>query len=568
LQACAREAGFDVTVFYANLQFAARIGEQRYEAIVEGHPAQLGGERVFARAAFCRRTPGVDLQLNAVPISADDGFTPDDLIAAEQAAVEFCQDMGARIAAFDCDVVGCSSSFDQTAASVALLAAVKRMRPETVTIIGGANCEGEMAEAIAALAPDIDHVFAGECEDAFPGFLRTLQTCGRGTTERIVRGAPCRDLNAIPPLDYSEYFQQSSDVVPQWRERQIWVQCETSRGCWWGQKSHCTFCGLNGEGMAFRQKRPDRALDELLSLTARHPSCKMAVTDNIMPHNYFSTVLPRLAEQKPDTVIFYEQKANLTLAKARLLARAGITYIQPGIEALSTPLLQRMRKGVSARQNIALLRYCRSLDILPRWNLLADFPGDTIDDYSPTLALLPLLHHLHPPNGVSRLSIDRFSPYFDEPARFGITAVEPVPAYRDAFPPGTDLHRLAYHFTGQFHSSCRDDPTIIARLQDGVVAWRAAWLQPDQPPPVLHVTPLGDNAFLLIDSRGIEGCPEFRVLDRAQAAATLVGAPIERAPLAPWAITAKFAVVLDDWSVPLATADDTVLDAFEAGTAA
>ena len=41
---------------------------------------------------------------------------------------------------------------------------------------------------------------------------------------------------------------------------------ETSRGCWWGAKSHCTFCGLNGETMAFRSKSPRRALDELEQL--------------------------------------------------------------------------------------------------------------------------------------------------------------------------------------------------------------------------------------------------------------------------------------------------------------
>ena len=29
---------------------------------------------------------------------------------------------------------------------------------------------------------------------------------------------------------------------------------ETSRGCWWGERSHCTFCGLNGMGMTYRSK--------------------------------------------------------------------------------------------------------------------------------------------------------------------------------------------------------------------------------------------------------------------------------------------------------------------------
>jgi hypothetical protein len=36
---------------------------------------------------------------------------------------------------------------------------------------------------------------------------------------------------------------------------------ETSRGCWCGAVSHCTFCGLNGEGMAYRRKSPQRVID-------------------------------------------------------------------------------------------------------------------------------------------------------------------------------------------------------------------------------------------------------------------------------------------------------------------
>jgi len=32
---------------------------------------------------------------------------------------------------------------------------------------------------------------------------------------------------------------------------------ETSRGCWWGERSHCTFCGLNGLDLAYRATRCD-----------------------------------------------------------------------------------------------------------------------------------------------------------------------------------------------------------------------------------------------------------------------------------------------------------------------
>src|SRR5207237_3798341 len=117
---------------------------------------------------------------------------------------------------------------------------------------------------------------------------------------------------------------------PDLDEKQIWLPWETSRGCWWGQKRHCTFCGLNGEGMEFRARSADRTIADLQDLLARYPECNIAMSDNIMPHSYFRTVLPQLALIRPKAEIFYEQKANLTLQKVRALARAGITRIQPG----------------------------------------------------------------------------------------------------------------------------------------------------------------------------------------------------------------------------------------------
>src|SRR5262249_46480802 len=144
-------------------------------------------------------------------------------------------------------------------------------------------------------------------------------------------------------------------------KKEIWLPYESSRGCWWGARQHCTFCGLNGETMAFRQKSPDRMIDGVKRLLARYPSQNIAMIDNILPHSYFRTVLPRLAEDPPAARIYYEIKSNLTLNQVELLRRAGVERAQPGIEALSSSLLQRMKKGVLARQNLALLRYGRAV---------------------------------------------------------------------------------------------------------------------------------------------------------------------------------------------------------------
>jgi ribosomal peptide maturation radical SAM protein 1 len=593
LQACGREAGFEVGVFYANLLYASRIGLLDYAALANGQVDWLLGERLFAEAAF--GTPVAALAEFGARLAADRSaslsrarryvdqlsdaagvvteveqlrFSPEDLVRYGEAATALVEELTEAIAARGYRVVGATTSFDQTAAAVALLAAVKARQPGVVTVIGGANCEGEMAHGVAALSSAVDHVFAGESEATFTALLDSLRD---GTPpERVVVGAPCHDLDGLPTPDPGDYFAQVEAVLPELAQEPLWIAYESSRGCWWGETSHCTFCGLNGEGMGFREKSPERVLSDLRSLIASAPTNRVAMTDNIMPHRFHKTLIPALAEAGLDAHLFYEQKANLSLARVRDLVAAGVQTIQPGIEALVTPLLKRMAKGVLGRQNVALLRYAVATGLRVKWNLLHDFPGDEEDDYRSTLALVPLLRHLTPPNALTALALDRFSPYHGDPAAHGITDVAPLSGYADVFgaaagDPET-VARLAYHFTGEWESAARRAPDLAGALWGAVEAWKAAW---DGEPPVLRVHRVGRSTYALTDTRGLTGddgapFPTHATLTEPQAAAVLVGGPRGKVPTEGWALRRGYAVDMDGWCVPLATADPNLLADMEA----
>jgi magnesium-protoporphyrin IX monomethyl ester (oxidative) cyclase len=62
-----------------------------------------------------------------------------------------------------------------------------------------------------------------------------------------------QDLDGLPYPTFDDYFAQLRTTSFAKRVLPALVM-ETSRGCWWGAKHHCTFCGLNAEGMAFRSK--------------------------------------------------------------------------------------------------------------------------------------------------------------------------------------------------------------------------------------------------------------------------------------------------------------------------
>lgn len=572
LQSCAAEVGVRIRVLYANLLLGAEIGELNYQAVCYAPSGALLGERFFTAAAYGIPPLGYDTSYLSYFENSTERYDDEveidleNLQRLEPEVRKWADTIATAIVSRGYKVVGCTTTFEQTAASVALLNRVKQLCPETITIIGGANCDGEMAEGILSLGAQIDYVFAGESEVSFPEFMRQVLS-GKPPTDRIIPGQPCMNLDALPTPNFSEFYEQFALTLPDSllaENSLILLPYETSRGCWWGEKHHCTFCGLNAQTMKHREKSPDRVIEELQCLLANHPNKKVCVVDNIMPRSYFRTLLPRLPAEMPGLLAFYEQKSNLSMENVLDLKTAGICEIQPGIEALSTSLLRRMDKGVSARQNIALMRYARAIGLNLTWNLLYAFPGDQVEDYEQTLALIPLLRHLAPPSGLSHLSIDRFSPYFDFPERYGVSNVRPMVGYASVLPTTADVMKIAYHFVGDYRSASRETPELMERLKKEVEKWISLWRMNEEALPALAITSLSDDTFLLMDTRGLEEAEEIQFLDREQTAVALAGRRLEeRDSLVEWALAAKLVVELDSFFVPLATAEPELLREFE-----
>src|SRR5262249_45819744 len=161
--------------------------------------------------------------------------------------------------------------------------------------------------------------------------------------------AVVEDMDSLAVPDYDDYFARIQSAS--WtHDVDIHLLIETSRGCWWGAKKHCTFCGLNGATMAYRSKSPDRAFQEVTGLVTRDGVNHVECLDNILDNRYITKVFPRIIESNLGIELFYEVKANLRLDQLQTMRAAGVASIQPGIESLSTAVLQLMQKGVSAAQ--------------------------------------------------------------------------------------------------------------------------------------------------------------------------------------------------------------------------
>ncbi|MEU4420226.1 RiPP maturation radical SAM C-methyltransferase [Actinoplanes sp. NPDC024001] len=491
LAAVARAHGFAARTLHANLDLAAQLGAERYGLLAE-HRGPLIGEWLFSVEAFGAAAP--DPRGRFPARFADDlgylGESGETLLDLRRHAVPaFLDGLLEAVPWQEAGVVGFSSTFQQNAASFALARRLKRRFPHLFVVVGGANFDDEMGPELLRGVDAVDAAIIGEGERALPALLTALADGGDLATvpglahragERVVVNPPAAPavLDELPPPDYSEYFTRAEQLglLRRAAHRAVWIPFESARGCWWGQRHHCTFCGLNGATMRFRAKSPQRLLDELAHQTRQYRSFRFEAVDNILDMRYLREVFPRLIEDGAGYEIFYESTAMLTRAQLRMLARAGVTRLQPGLESLSSHVLGLMNKGTTAARNINLLRWARYYGIDVAWNVLWGFPGETAPDYAGQAAIVPHLRHLQPPGSAGRIWLERFSPLYTQ------TSVRhPESSYSYVYPRSVDLQRVAYFFEWEQPAPLPD--AAYDELRTAIAGWSTAWAA--GPPPAL-----------------------------------------------------------------------------------
>jgi ribosomal peptide maturation radical SAM protein 1 len=534
LKSALRAAGIPSRVFYSHLRYAQQFGVSFYTAVAGNYSGvtDLTGDWLFSHTLFeskpddtqrylatLRRPRRPDQELGWAEL---EGYIAEMQIArmGSSAFVDGCVEAilqtGAR-------VVGFTSVYQQNVASLAVAQRLKRLRPDILTVFGGANFESVTGREQFERFPFIDIVFSGESEQRFPWVVERLlrgERLGKlvGVLAREhLSGGPSfpgsgdtmlRELDRLPVPDFSDFFTQWEEARLEGAPKPV-VPFETSRGCWWGQKQHCTFCGLNGESMAFRSKSPERALAEFTEVTQAYPGRSVVVVDNILDMKYFKSFIPELAARSNPVDIFYEVKANLTHEQVRLLRAARVMELQPGIENLSDHVLRLMRKGVTGMQNLQLMKWCKEFGINVIWSMLWGFPGEESAEYARMTEVVPLLTHLAPPMGGFSILLERFSPNFNEAKARGFKDVSPVPAYFFIYDlPEAALQNIAYFFSYQYEDG-RDVASYAQPLARRIVEWKA-----EHATSALYSLDKGDH-LRIVDRRKVAPSP-FVILKGAE----------------------------------------------------
>lgn len=524
LKAALLRDGIACDLRYFNLRFAALIGETYHDQIVDSISYPLIGEWLFAEALFGDQIPAPEAYFANVldPAMQFSSYAESHIVnqradilhirAMVRPFLEECMD---SVAWNEYALVGFASVFQQNVAALALAKRLKERYPHLAIVFGGANCDGEMGPALHRLFPYVDYVCVGEGDLNFPILVKDIldgvpvrdipgivRRVDNETVLPTVPGASVKDMDALPYPIFDDYVEEIKKY--HFVKMDPYLFMETSRGCWWGEKSHCTFCGSNGSVMFFRSKSPDRAINEILHLTENYAIKKIQTVDDIMDIRYFRDVLPRLKALNLPIELFYETKANLRKDQVFQFRDSGVLAIQPGIESLSTSILKLMRKGVTMLQNIQLLRWCAEYMIAPYWNVLAGFAGEDPEEYVRQAELVPLIMHLPSPQPLRLVKLQRFAPMFFNSEQFGLRNVRAMKAYEYIYPfPIEDLNELAFQFDFEFGDG-RKPMTYVNVLKKAVEEWASL-----DNNAVLHSRVVGEE-LLIRDTRQIALQEEYR----------------------------------------------------------
>jgi radical SAM superfamily enzyme YgiQ (UPF0313 family) len=281
---------------------------------------------------------------------------------------------------------------------------VKAHRPGCQVVWGGWHPSLFATECLHE--PAIDVAVVGQGEDTFTEIVSRLADGGtvEGCPGTFVRGSsqssagpprPLRDLNALPPHDYSllpveRYFTLKG-------KRQI--DYISSQGC----RFRCAFCADPAVyARGWTGLEPERVASEAATLQRVYAMEELAFQDETFFTHPART--DRLADELLRRGVNVAWTATLRADQAcrmgeALFAKAvqsGLRRVMIGVESGSQETLDRLKKDLQLDQVRTAAEMCVRYDVGVIFNFIVGFPGEPEDSVDATLALAKRLRGMHP----------------------------------------------------------------------------------------------------------------------------------------------------------------------------
>jgi ribosomal peptide maturation radical SAM protein 1 len=342
------------------------------------------------------------------------------------------------------DLIGFTLNYGQLLPSLAIAKKIKELDSTKTIVFGGSRTVGDLGVNVLRAFEYVDYIVSGDGEDALtslasddenhqsiPGLIYRDGTEVRWNTQE-----PEIDLNTLPTPTYDQFYKElrmTSPEIHQYYQYYGRLPLEITRGCWWNR---CTFCNLNIQHHCYREKHPDRIINDIRALSERHHILDFQLIGNTLPKKDYRTLFGNLKSLGRDFSFFVETRAGqLTSQDYTLMKEAGFTHIQTGIESFSKNYLRKMNKGARVIDNIAALKFCKENGITNTYNLLIRYPSEEPTDYEETKTIAALLKGYLDAPQLCELRVMHGSAIHHHPEQFNIARFAPTTIDKIMYPP-------------------------------------------------------------------------------------------------------------------------------------
>jgi len=430
------------------LNVAAAVGYEVYKAISK---RTWLSECVYGALLYPRRFDAIE-NLFHKEAHKDDVLSRLDFRALTQTVRQVTDEILGHVAWQKVGLIGFSVCLSQLTATLYAARQIKTKSPDTIVVAGGSTLSNPDCRRYLDVFKQLDAIVIGEGELTLAALLSAIQTHGGLKEAPNLTGvitpatkegdvacfSQVTNLDILPTPDYADYFHRLTKL-PQEKHFFATLPVEVSRGCWWQDKvppnkpRGCAFCNLNLQWDGYRQKASPKVVADIGRLTTRHQTLSVAFMDNVLPPGSSHELFSELGQVDQDLKMFAEIRATTKLDALERMRSAGMHEVQVGIEALSTGLLQKMNKGTTAIQNLAVMKHCEALGLRNLSNLILYFPGSEEADVSETLNFMQWARTFQPLKPVA-FWLGLGSPVWQNPKSYGILSTRNHPHYNILFP--------------------------------------------------------------------------------------------------------------------------------------
>jgi anaerobic magnesium-protoporphyrin IX monomethyl ester cyclase len=320
----------------------------------------------------------------------------------EKAAVEACKKGP--------DIVGVTATTVTLGNALNIIRAVRQIRPETVTMIGGPHVTYTPSETLAS-CPELDVVVIGEGEVTSLelskaveglGLDRKRQSSIRELARRLsgINGIAYRDPDNQALIRYTppRPLIQDLDSIPfparhlvpfdkyvVWNKNESAGMIMTSRGCPFA----CNYCiSSRMAGIKFRGRSAKNVVDEVQLLHEEYGLKGIEFIDDLfmMSHKRAKEIALDIKSRGIDILWSASSRVNtINEDLIKELKKSGLATLYFGVESGSQRVLDLMNKRITLDQVRAAFKASRGNKIYTIGSFMLGYPGETLNEMKQTI---------------------------------------------------------------------------------------------------------------------------------------------------------------------------------------